>query len=161
MNIENIKKAMEYIKIIPAEKFDMHSFRDSMEVTQECGTVGCIVGWCTILDTSANFKRFIVDDGDDEPYIDYKVWSYDFFGLSTVANIGLPNYDIYSVFETQNIWNYLFSSWWGDNPETNTIDHAIYRFKRLLNDPYYIKKSNFSDLYSYECQKLNIKNNYF
>ena len=52
INFENLNKLADFLETLPSEKFDLFSFRaDSdgkpqpFESIQNCGTVGCALGW--------------------------------------------------------------------------------------------------------------------
>jgi len=40
----------DYIETIPQEMFNMRLYRTGEKVNRECGSVGCVIGHCTILD---------------------------------------------------------------------------------------------------------------
>ena len=89
MNKENLKLMADYIETIPQEKFDMNTFRTGEKVDHECGSVGCVLGHCTVLDKRP-LPMYL--EGD----INFNAWSFDFTGL-----------DPYS-----SEWDYLFASFW-------------------------------------------------
>lgn len=114
MNIKNLKKAMKFISTLPADKFDMRQWRNKYDhIDHNCNSVGCIIGWCTALDTPENLDKFRFSNGE----IHFEDWSEHFFEV---------NYD-------SNVWDYLFSSYWSDKDTTNTPEHAIYRIKNILD----------------------------
>jgi len=97
MNRENLSSMADYIETIPQEKFDMNTYRRGESVKHACGSVGCILGHCTILDERPLPVDYYAD-------IAFASWSLEFTGLN-------PNSDE---------WDYLFSSFWtyGDNTPT-------------------------------------------
>ena len=62
MNVENVVKLRDFIKCLPEDKFSMMTWL----AHNECGTVGCIAGWGSILfglDAGAeNLAGFAQDD---------------------------------------------------------------------------------------------------
>lgn len=150
MNLINLQKAQDLIKKIPAGQFDMSRYRSSSKDSQfhQCESVGCIIGWCTILDTPANVEEFrtmqyIDENGDVIKYINFTGWSEKFFGLSAFSFVNA---------DESNIYDWLFSSVWSRFPETNTVDHAVYRIQRIL-DGYRPNLFAFSD----EIKRLNLE----
>lgn len=126
MNIENLKKAIGLLKTIKPEQFTMDSFREKGDfINKSCGSVGCIIGHCTSLDTDKNFKKFLlfnkIPDMRKNSFVDgnsimFFSWAENFFDIP----------------KTHDTFNYLFHSDWGSNPLTNTIDHAIYRLSMII-----------------------------
>lgn len=131
MNIENLKRALEYIKTLKPEQFDMGSFRlwGSDRGEPECNTIGCIVGHCTVLDAENVRKNYT---NENDPFSCKKIlftkWSEDFFDL--------PRKDDEGIYINNYIWDYLFSGKWSSSKKTNTLAHAIYRFERIIDDGY-------------------------
>ena len=113
LNKENLQRAIDLVKTIPQEAFDMEYYRadisDMKEV--ECGTTGCIIGHCTKLDPD-NVKYYLNKRG----VIDFTSWSRDFFGL-------IPFGDR---------WSFMFDTDWSRSPETNTPEHALMRMTYVL-----------------------------
>lgn len=111
MNIQNLRKAADYIKTIPQEFFDMSFYRATREdnKTPECGTIGCVVGHCTILDRKNVLDYYI--DVDNE--IMFSEWSVDFFKI------------------TGDEWDFCFSCSWA--LVDNTPQGAAKRINYLIH----------------------------
>jgi len=133
MNAENLKKMADYIETVPQYKFDMRRFReeehaDDFEIipddpqekvdisaflagrktAHECGSVGCLLGHCTILDE----RPLPLKSGE----IDFYAWSFEFTGLHP-KSIG---------------WVYLFSASW--RAADNTPTGAAKRIRYLIEN---------------------------
>ena len=81
MNRENLQRMADYIKTIPQDKFAMNQFRaDEDFLSYQCGTVGCVVGHCTILDEKPLPRRI------DGISIDFTKWSEAFTGIQFYSN---------------------------------------------------------------------------
>ena len=111
MNRENLSRMADYIETVLQRNFNMRRFRTGQRTAHECGSVGCVIGHCTILD-----KRPlpILRSGD----IDFDEWSEHFTGLDW--------------FYDKDEWAYLFSSDW----ETidNTPTGAAKRIRYLIEN---------------------------
>lgn len=125
MNIENLKKAQEYIKTIPEEYFNMEVYRHDISDDRDgnvnklsditgCGTVGCVIGWCTALDTPEGIEPFRYGMFGK---IHFSDWGETFFGIE---------YDT-------DLWYYLFGANWAQHDITNTTAHAVYRIQKILD----------------------------
>lgn len=114
MNKENLLRMADYIETIPQEQFGMGMYRMGIEVTttQKCGTVGCVIGHCTILDTPENFKRF--KRAGLRGTMDFKNWSREFTGITAFSDT----------------WNYLFSGNW--EKIDNTPQGAAKRIREVV-----------------------------
>ncbi|WIC41419.1 hypothetical protein MA9V1_155 [Chryseobacterium phage MA9V-1] len=113
MNIANIQRAIDHLKTIQPEHFDMTAYRDVRDQYEpQCNSVGCIVGHCTILDNDNIYANFI----ERNDTIMFTEWSCNFFGIGLLSKT----------------WDYMFSCTWADAPKTNTIEHAIYRMERII-----------------------------
>jgi len=138
MNTENLNKIADYIETVPQYKFDMRRFRteehaDDIEIipddpqekvdisaylagqktAHECGSVGCILGHCTILDERPLPLNYLGE-------IDVYVWSFEFTGLDP-KSIG---------------WCYLFAGFWtyGDNTPTGAASRIRHFLEKGLPD---------------------------
>lgn len=119
MNIENLKRAQEFISGIHPEKFCMYEFRDDFKrKTPECDSVGCIIGHCTALDIDNVMKNHRFPTTLN---IDFDGWGREFFDL-----------DLDSV-EGRQKAQYLFASSWADDERTNTPEHAVYRIQKIID----------------------------
>ena len=122
MNKENIQKGIDYLEAnyadiskrfnmgyFRAEGFDMLDFRGKGElnISPVCVGVGCLAGHLTAIDTEGFYKYV-----DDLPC--FIRWSFNFFDV------------------TPDAWNFLFDSFWGEFPETNTLQQGINRMKYML-----------------------------
>lgn len=124
MNIENLKRTAELVAKIPPENFDMEYYRLSDYSSHECGSVGCIVGHATVLDTPENLKRFTqgvmypeFKGRQFENDIRFDEWSADFFDID----------------DASNEWYYMFGHRWSHFKATNTPEHAVYRINRIID----------------------------
>lgn len=147
MNIQNIKRAIDFIKTIPEANFSMGLFRndgnpdgeiDINHLKPECGTVGCIIGHCTALDAE-NFQKNYIDKAEDyrcdffneiETDTMFIRWSDEFFGLQTQFG---NNYEEDEESQDYKNWLYMFSSLWATDVNTCTIEHAVYRMQRMID----------------------------
>jgi len=111
MNRENLKLMADYIETISQDRFDMGKFRTGELVKHECGSVGCVIGHCTILDK--NPLRLDLDG-----HIDFDAWSFDFTGLDS--------------FYDNDKWQYLFSCEW--ETVDNTPAGAAKRIRYFLEN---------------------------
>lgn len=110
-----LRKAKEFMSSVPPHMFNMAMIRSRFtdRSSAECGSIGCIIGWCTALDkenVEKNYRRGYFD------IIDFTRWSKDYFSI-----------------EDQNEWDYLFSGLWAEWKEFNTIEHAQYRIQKIID----------------------------
>jgi hypothetical protein len=139
MNKKNLLRAADLMETIPQEYFDISCFRGDAKtklitleelcnLPQKCGTVGCVIGTCTILDTSDNLTRFMTVYDYAQGYeFDYDLWSFDFFGLNEEEEGDI------------NIWEYLFSGNWYviDNTPMGTAKRIRYVVEHGLPKDWY------------------------
>jgi len=106
MNRENLRLMAEYLLTIPPEMFDMLHFRDRCETTAKCGTVGCVLGHCTVLDPNPELIP-LYDNGG----IHFGEWSEKFTGLPVGSDK----------------WNFCFSHQWAefDNTPKGASDRIL------------------------------------
>jgi len=109
MNRENLQKLVDFIPTIPDEQFNMNTYREGDRTTHTCGSIGCILGHATALDTPENINEYKSNDGE----IEFRKWSEDYFGL----------YD--------EGWDFLFDCWWYN--ANNTKEGAVARVQWLLD----------------------------
>jgi len=79
MKRDNLQLMANHLKnnVIP-ENFEMDQYRANGDyINPVCGSVGCTVGNCTVLDTENVMNNFINSDGR----IDFTAWSIDFTGI--------------------------------------------------------------------------------
>jgi len=107
MNRENLSRMADYIETVPQKKFNMRLFRTGEEKNHECGSGGCILGHCTILDKNP----LPLDSYGD---INFSAWSLEFTGLNPFCDE----------------WNYLFSGDW--DGVDNTPAGAAKRIRHFL-----------------------------
>ena len=112
MNKENLQKMADYIRTVPQKKFDMEIYRVGSHKTAECGSIGCVIGHCTVLDSEPLPMGAWRSDGEG---IDFATWSEKFTGLST----------------TSDEWDWCFSSGWSHFD--NTPEGAAKRIEWLIN----------------------------
>ena len=110
MNRENLRLMAEYIATVSPGLFDMLHFRKGDRTTAKCGSVGCVLGHCTVLDPKPELIT-LYDNGR----INFKMWSEEFTGLA---------------FESPE-WKFCFSPWW--ELVDNTPQGASNRILRLLD----------------------------
>lgn len=107
MNRENLRRMADYIATVPQSDFTMVRYRLSGDrVSHKCGSVGCVVGHCTVLD---NAKNIPVNEMRE---IDFGLWSERFTGL------------------TGDQWDWCFSDEW--TYADNTPEGASKRINYLL-----------------------------
>ena len=107
MNRENLSRMADYIETVAQRNFNMRIFRTGQRTAHECGSVGCVIGHCTVLDKNPLPMDYIGD-------IHFSAWSLDFTGLDP------------SSYE----WEYLFSGDWTAADKTpigaaNRIRHFL------------------------------------
>lgn len=83
MNTENLLKMADLVEKIPEEKFCMREYKT------ECGSIGCVLGYCTTLDMAG----FMACADAEDPY---GTWSEKFTGLDG----------------SSQEWMYMFASYW-------------------------------------------------
>lgn len=105
MNKDNLLKMADHIEKVPQEMFDMGVYRCGDEITPECGSVGCIIGHCTVLDNEP-LPRYEYGN------IDFNAWSEKFTGI-----------DLWD-----EEWDFLFSGAWEriDNTPTGAAKRIRY-----------------------------------
>ena len=116
MKRENLQLMADHLKtnVLP-ENFDMGKYRGKDDFSNpECGSVGCAVGNCTVLD-SENVMYNFTDSGGE---IEFHAWSEDFTGL-----LGG---------EYEDEWNWCFGYAWRNTDNTPT--GAALRIEWLLNN---------------------------
>ena len=120
MNRKNMQRAIDFLeKNSGTIKLDMSRFRAPGEhIGTSCKSVGCIIGYCTALDSARIKKDFLWYNGN----IEFDAWSAEFFGLEFRSKA----------------WDYCFSGMWADHPtvpeeeKTGTLEQALVRMKNLL-----------------------------
>lgn len=135
MKIRNFKRAFNHVLLnVQEDSFDMMYYRKETKgssifgnfiddkVTQECGSVGCIIGHCSILDTPENFYSFNY----------FSDWSEYFFGIE----------------EGTTLWDFCFSGDWGADTKTNNKTQSLLRLQYVIEnedypDDYYDEDYNF------------------
>lgn len=106
VNVKNLKRMAKHLKTVPEEQFGMRFFM----INTSCGSSGCIIGHCTVLDDKDNIP--MTQGGD----IDYWGWSQQFTGI----DIKSPS------------WDFLFSHKWMVND--NTKEGAIKRINHFIKN---------------------------
>jgi len=110
MNRENLRLMAAHLLTIPAEMFDMLNFRRGCKTTTaKCGSVGCAIGHCIILDTKPIPRHKKTGN------IKFEEWSEEFTGLA---------------FESPE-WQFCFSVLWVT--VDNTPQGASNRILTLLD----------------------------
>ena len=115
MKRDNLQRMADHLKInVKQENFDMYKYRGDDDFSSPvCGSVGCTVGNCTVLDVENVIKNFTDSDGE----IEFGAWSEDFTGLLGV--------------EYEAEWAWCFDSTW--KTTDNTPIGAALRIELLLN----------------------------
>ena len=114
MKRENLQRMADHLKnnVIP-ENFHMGEYRGDDDLSNPvCGSVGCTVGNCTVLDAENVIKNFTDTDGE----IEFGDWSEYFTGL-----LG-----------GEDEWSWCFDSTWSKTDNTPT--GAALRIEWLLNN---------------------------
>ena len=113
MKRDNLQLMANHLKtsVIP-KNFDMGQYRDDDDdiSNPECGSVGCTIGTCTVLDVENVMNNFRFPDGE----IKFLSWSVDFTGL-----LG-----------GKAEWDWCFGSTWSKTDNTPT--GAALRIEWLL-----------------------------
>ena len=96
MNIENLKILRNWLAAgnITQKQFDMELYRsgeDNLEFLNKknCGTVGCVVGWCPFIPEFSNYRA-----------TSFSLLAKELFNVST------------------HVWSFLFSGEWVDCDNT-------------------------------------------
>ena len=113
MKRENLQRMADHLKTnVKQENFHMGKYRGFYDfINPECGSVGCPVGTCTVLDAENVIENFTNSEGE----IDFLAWSKDFTGM------------YWGEYE----WSWCFGSTWSKTDNTPT--GAALRIEWLLN----------------------------
>jgi hypothetical protein len=110
MNIKNLKILRDWLAAgnIKQEQFDMERYRNGENSLRyinkdNCGTVGCILGWCPFIPEFSNYKS---------------------------TSFGFLTEELLDIEHLSNKWNFLFSGEWVDYD--NTIEGAIARIDIVI-----------------------------
>ena len=127
MKRENLQLMANHLKtnVLP-ENFHMGKYRGFYDFSNpECGSVGCAVGTCTVLDVENVMNNFTNPDGE----IEFLDWSEDFTGLLGGGDE----------------WGWCFASDWSKTDNTPT--GAALRIEWLLKYglPVYWKNQMYDD----------------
>lgn len=118
MNRENLLRAIEHMKTVNADQFDMTVFNDGSDYDfdfNECNSAGCIIGHCAVIDK----KRFFEISQETQLNGPYHNWSIEFFGIG--------NKDMHTA-----EWLWLFGQAW--NETDNTLKGAIARMQYVYDN---------------------------
>lgn len=112
MKKENLQRMVDLLNSgkVTQEMFDMNKFRLGDKKNTKCNSVGCVVGWCTELDSENIKENYIFSSGG----IDFYAWSEYFTGMLA------GGYN----------WRFLFSENWAE--VDNTINGAIKRLEYVI-----------------------------
>ena len=114
MKRDNLQLMADHLKtnVLP-ENFDMETYRGDDDFSDPvCGSAGCTVGTCTVLDAENVIENFTDPDGR----IEFGDWSVDFTGLLGGGDE----------------WDWCFSAAWAKTDNTPT--GAALRIEWLLNN---------------------------
>ena len=114
MKRDNLQLMADHLKNnVNQDNYDMETFRGDDDDFSDpvCGSVGCTVGNCTVLDAENVIKNFTDSGGE----IEFHAWSEDFTGLLGV----------------EDEWSWCFDSTW--KTTDNTPMGAALRIEWLLN----------------------------
>ena len=98
INYLNLKKMFNHIlENIAEEKINMSSYRNNHDdfFSHECGSTGCIIGHCLILDDWNNIPKY------KKGNISFRRWSKIFTGIKNQSSE----------------WSWCFGIWWPNNKE--------------------------------------------
>jgi hypothetical protein len=117
MNRENLQRMADYIRTVPKEKFHMGEYRKGSWKKHQCGSVGCVIGHCTILDKIENISLTIGLG------IDFTAWSEKFTGLIAWSSE----------------WDWCFHAVWKhtDNTPTGAADRIEWLLNHGLPEDWY------------------------
>ena len=113
MNIENLERMAAHIETIPQELFDMQDYRrdEDDKYSQECNSVGCAIGHCTILN-----KEPLPKYANGKIY--FALWGWRFTR--------------FSPWSTE--WRWCFSSDWSIDGRDNTPTGCAKRIRWLIKN---------------------------
>ena len=114
MKRENLQRMANHLKIsVRQDNFTMGRYRGLYDtINPVCGSAGCVIGTCSVLDAENVIKNFTDTDGE----IYFMAWSEDFTGL------------LGGEYE----WGWCFASDW--KTKDNTPTGAALRIEWLLNN---------------------------
>ncbi len=121
MNKKNLKLLVKGLKTLTQDQFDMDYYMN------ECGTVGCVVGWAT------TFKGLEVIDSDYDDY-GYRIKYYSY------------SKRLFDLTSNKPEWYWCFSSKWAY--VDNTIEGAIKRINYLIDNDG--APENFKNVYQFK-----------
>ena len=120
----NLIRMYNYILLnVSEDVLDMECYRQDITIDSEpkCKSVGCIIGHCTALDYHNVLENYTYQDQMyDIKRIQFDSWSEDFTGIS-IKN---------------NLWPFLFETFWASNPETNSKAQILARLKFVIMGHY-------------------------
>ena len=108
INYLNLKKMFNYVlKKVPENMIKMVAYRAEQNNTHKCGSTGCVIGHCVILDEWENIPK--------NPFgnINFEHWSEKFTGLNT----------------NSDEWEWCFSPCWPDDKK-----QILLRIKYLIDN---------------------------
>ena len=114
MKRDNLQLMVNHLKTnVKQKNFDMGKYRVLYDlINPECGSVGCTIGTCTVLDVENVIENFTNPNG----VIDFLSWSKDFTGICRI----------------EDEWAWCFGSIWSETD--NTPIGAALRIEWLLNN---------------------------
>jgi hypothetical protein len=120
INMQNLKIARDGLLGLDPDAFDMETYRKyqqngssaTFHSLDDCGTVGCALGWCPFIPGLKAIERDY--NMAYRPYIQFYKYSERVFGIE----------------ENSPIWNYLFSGNW--KHKDNTVEGLIKRMTKVI-----------------------------
>ena len=114
MKRENLQLMANHLKTnVNQDNFDMGKYRGLYDtINPVCGSAGCVIGTCSVLDADNVITNFTDTDGE----IYFMDWSEDFTGL----------------YRGEDEWAWCFDSTW--KTTDNTPTGAALRIEWLLNN---------------------------
>lgn len=140
---ENLMRMYNHVLLnVKEEEFDLSYFlfrnimypsflrfhKEDLDESFYCGTVGCVIGHCSILDienVNKNFSSYVkLGDGTYSFEIEFEKWGEYFTGINFMKE------DSEDPYEYSLLWLFLFSADWP--PLYCTKEHVLARMKMFI-----------------------------
>ena len=126
---QNLQIALEKLPDV-IKGFDMSSYgcMDAMSETSECGTIGCLLGWCALV--------FELEESD--------LYKGKFCYMTFCPRV-FPS--LYKYTAVNNFWKFLFSADWVlfDNTKEGALARIKYLLDRNLSDNFRFMYQDFKE----------------